>query len=126
MKRLFLIGILLLVAAPAQAARYYQPAGDPELAVQAIITEAENQGLEGMIAAGEAIRNGARVQIKARRLAKAPAWVWRQAREAWRLSKGTNTVKGAAFFENIKAFGEPGWAKGKRVTAIVRDHVFYV
>lgn len=98
-------------------------------AVRAIVGEAANQGYVGMIGVAEVIRHRGGVDgLMAKDLArvdKEPAWVWRQAVEAWKASKMTNYTRGADHFENVEAFGKPDWAKQMKVTAIINDHVFY-
>lgn len=99
------------------------------LAVKAIMGEASNQGYEGMVAVGEAIRNRGTLKgvygVKAKHIYKEPAWVWNQAEKAWRESAGSNLVKGADHWENTTAFGTPYWAKSMVVTAKIKDHTFY-
>lgn len=123
MKRLILAALIL--ATPAQAFAQV----DDEQAVRAIIGEASNQGLEGMQAVAEGIRNRGTLKgvygAKAKHVDKEPAWVWKQARKAWEASKASNLVGGATNWENTKAFGEPYWAKSMVKTAQIGDHVYF-
>ena len=48
-----------------------------------------------------------------------------QALDAWKQSARTNYTKGATHFENIKAFGQPKWAKNMKQTATIGNHVFF-
>lgn len=99
------------------------------LAVMAIMGEASNQGYEGMVAVGEAIRNRGNLKgvygVNARHIHKEPKWVWDMALRAWKDSERSNLVKGADHWENIKAYGKPYWAKKMIETARIKDHVFY-
>ena len=123
MKHLILAALILAI--PAQAFAQV----DDEQAVRAIIGEASNQGLEGMQAVAEGIRNRGTLKgvygAKAKHVDKEPAWVWKQARNAWEASKTSNLVGGADHWENTKAFGEPYWAKSMVKTAQVGSHSFY-
>lgn len=97
-------------------------------AIRAIVGEAENQGLEGMTAIAEAIRN--RGHLKGvygcrRNLTATPKWVFSQAEKAWKASENSNLVAGADHWENVDAFGMPYWAKKMKVTAKVKDHTFF-
>ena len=98
-------------------------------AVRAIIGEASGEGLQGMTAVAEAIRNRGHLRgvygSTARHVDTEPRWVWELAREAWVNSRVTNLVKGADHWENTKAFGEPYWAKSMVKTAQVGSHSFY-
>lgn len=98
-------------------------------AINAIVGEAENQGLKGMTAVAEAIRNRGTLKgvygVKSPRLKKAPKWVFAMASKAWDESQKSNLVKGATHWENTKAFGTPYWVKSMQKTATIKDHVFY-
>ena len=115
---------LLLIAGNAFAAEI--PA---DMAVKAIMGEASNQGFQGMVAVGEALRNRGTLKgvygLKAKHIYKEPAWVWNQARRAWEVSKTSNLVKRADHWENTKAFGTPYWANGMVKTITIGSHSFY-
>ena len=102
---------------------------DEGLAVRAIIGEASGEGLKGMTAVAEAIRNRGYLRgvygANAKHVDKEPRWVWELAREAWLNSRVTNLVKGADHWENTKVFGEPYWAKSMIKTAEIGSHSFY-
>ena len=102
---------------------------DEAQAVRAIIGEASGEGLMGMTAVAEAIRNRGHLRgvygATSRHVDTEPRWVWEMAREAWVNSRVTNLVKGADHWENTKAFGEPYWAKSMVKTAQVGSHSFY-
>lgn len=96
-------------------------------AIRAIVGEAENQGLEGMTAVAEAIRNRGSlrgVYGAKRDLSNTPKWVFEQAREAWRLSKSSDLVHGADHWESTD-FKTPYWAKGAILAAHIGKHKFY-
>ena len=98
-------------------------------AVRAIIGEAANQGDDGMLAVAAAIRNRGTLKgvygYKAKHVDTQPAWVWAKARRAWAMSATNDPTRGATHWENIKAFGQPYWAKSLTVTTNIGDHRFY-
>jgi hypothetical protein len=98
-------------------------------AVRAIIGEGANQGADGMLALGGAIRNRGHLRgvygLKAAHVDKQPEWVWQRARLAWAMSATNDISGGADHWENVKAFGSPYWAKSMTKTVKVRDHQFY-
>lgn len=100
-----------------------------EDAVKAIIGEASNQGYRGMLAVACGIRNRGTLKgiygLKAKHIYKEPMWVWDMARRAWKESEHNDIVFGATNWENIKAFGEPFWAKKMTKTVKIKDHSFY-
>ena len=117
--------ILLLLFSPNANAEIPQA-----LAVKAIVGEAANQGVDGMTAVAEAIRNrgtlnGVYGLKRESFISSQPKWVHDQARQAWKRSETTNLVKGADHWENVEAFGVPYWAKSMQVTAKIKDHTFY-
>lgn len=97
-------------------------------AIQAIVGEAENQGLQGMIAVAEAIRNRGHLRgvygVNSPRLSLASAWVWKQAERAWEASETSNLVGSATHWESTD-FPTPSWAEGAEVTAHIGKHIFY-
>lgn len=98
-------------------------------AVRAIIGEASNQGKKGMLAIACAIRNRGTLRgvygVKAKHVDNEPKWVWDRAERAWDQSARTDITGGADHWENVKAFGEPYWAKSMVKTVIIGDHQFY-
>ena len=125
---LFLSGAMILISCFLWSATGRAEV-NPSQAIQAIVGEAENQGLTGMTAVAEAIRNRGTLKgvygVKSPRLKKAPKWVFAMAREAWEKSQKTNLTNGATHWENTKAFGAPYWVSSMQKTATVKDHVFY-
>jgi len=123
-KKAALVIALLFVHSTAFAAEI-----PTDLAIKAIMGEASNQGFDGMVAVGEAIRNRGTLKgvygVNAKHIYKEPDWVWNQARKAWEVSKTSNLVKKADHWENTKAFGTPYWAKNMVKTAQIKDHSFY-
>ena len=116
--------LMLFLSSPAQAEI------NPALAQKALIGEAANQGLKGMIACGEVIRRRGNLKgiygLKRESFISAqPKWVHQMAKKAWQESSKTNLTKGATHWENVKAFGRPKWAKKMKKTAVIGDHVFY-
>jgi hypothetical protein len=116
--------ILILCAAAVQASEIPQ-----ETAVRILIGEAANQGEHGMICVAEVLRQRGSIKgfygLKAKHVDNQPAWVWEQARRAWRASATTNYTAGATHFENIKSFGVPSWARTMRIVYHYKDHTFY-
>jgi len=123
MKLTFTILFLFLTLANA-----YGYEIDRALAIKAIIGEAENQGLVGMTAVGEAIRNRGHLKgvygVKSKRVNKAPKWVYKQAEKAWDDSANTNLVKGADHWESTD-FKQPSWSINMKETAKIGKHRFY-
>ena len=100
-----------------------------ETAIRCIVGEAANQGEQGMLALAEALRNRGTTKgvygCKAQHINKQPSWVFTKARQAWRQSLNSNLTNGAKHWENVKAFGEPYWAKKMVKTYEYKDHTFY-
>jgi hypothetical protein len=98
-------------------------------ATRAIVGEAANQGERGMLAVACAVRNRGSLRgvygFKNPMADKQPAWVWKQAKMAWRKSASVDITKGATHWENVKAFGEPAWARKMKKTVTINDHTFY-
>ena len=97
MKTLTVLIITLATCLPAQANTITE-----EQAVQCIAGEAENQGLDGMRAHASAIRNRGSLRgvygCNSKRLPKIEAWVFDQARRAWKDSATHDYVDGADHF----------------------------
>lgn len=101
-----------------------------QVAIKAIISEAANQGLDGMTALAEAIRNRGTCQgvcglQRESFISRQPNWVKEMAKVAWKRSASTNYVRGADHWENVEAFGMPEWAKGMETTAKIKNHTFF-
>lgn len=99
-----------------------------EQAVRTLIGEAANQGLSGMRAVASVIRTRGSLQgfcgTKAKHIDKQPAWVWEQARRAWRESATTEFANGATHFESTD-FKRPAWTKGMTMVARIGRHEFW-
>jgi hypothetical protein len=97
--------------------------------VRAIVGESANQGRDGMLAVAGAIRNRGTLKgvygLKSKVSSQQPEWVWQRARLAWAMSATNDISRGATHWENIKAFGEPRWAKSLTVTTNIGAHTFY-
>ena len=122
---MLLIQFLISPAAQAQI--------PTETAINILIGEGANQGLQGMQGIAEVLRRRnttsgfctlSRRDLKDFIRRQGPS-VRRQAEKAWRLSKRSNLTKGATHYENVKAFGEPYWAKKMMHTVTIKDHRFY-
>lgn len=126
-KALITFGLFCLTLSGLNTPLAFSQVADSQ-AILAIVGEAENQGLTGMTAIGEAIRNRGTLSgvygLKSPRVKKAPKWVFAMAREAWEASETSNLVKGAQFWESTD-FKTPYWAKGMIETAHIGKHKFY-
>ena len=123
----------------------YDPT-EEALVIKTIMLEAEDQGLEGMIAVGEVIRNRALERSQTltqvvmapkqfschnepkkaqERLSGMSATTWQMASKAWNESESTNYTKKANLYYNPK-LASPSWAKSPKVkhTVTIKDHVF--
>lgn len=113
-----------------------------DIAVRAILGEAENQGYEGMVALGEALRNrgklsgvygyrailvkdGVYFRKSKKGLRRIEPGIVAKSHQAWVDSMKSDLVKQADHWENTKAFGVPAWSKGMTHTATIGDHSFY-
>lgn len=103
-------------------------------AILAVIGEAENQGYEGMKAVSCGIRNRGTLKgvygLKAPRVKKRLYSEDTEAKAivAWETSAEPENcayMLGSTHWENVKAFGEPYWAKSMRKTVLIKDHQFY-
>ena len=97
-------------------------------AIKCIIGEAEDQGIEGMTAVAEAIRNRGHLKgvygCKSPRIKKAAQEIWDMAQWAWDRSEFTNLAKGADHWHSTDE--PPVWWEryGKRTT-VIGKHKFY-
>ena len=115
--------------APAAVVRYTD-----SKAIAAIIGEAENQSLDGMIAVGEVIRNRGSLKgiygVSAPRVVKKlySADTLMKATKAWQMSKTSNLTDGADGWGNasdIRIFKTQKWFKKCHVTKKIGDHYFW-
>lgn len=101
-----------------------------DVAVRVLIGEAANQGEKGMICVAEVLRQRGSTKgfygIKAKHINSQPAWVWEQAKRAWRKSASTNYTNNATHYENVKAFGRPYWSRSMKVVYRFKDHTFFL
>lgn len=103
--------------------------------IATLIGEAGNQGLDGMHAVANVIRNrgmslrgfAAHAKMKSAQdyLATQPQWVIDRARQAWIASLDKDITGGATHFENIEAFGMPSWASAMDQTTRIGAHTFF-
>lgn len=130
----FLIAIFLVVAYLLSTAFSFRVNNDFDhtLAKRVILAEAADQGLKGMIAVGEVIRNRGEIEgfsVLDNNLKKfekdQPKEIRKQAKQAWFLSRFTNFTKGADHFDNIKRFGVPSWAKDMAEVVTIEDMTYY-
>lgn len=100
-----------------------------DLLMRCAIGEASGEGLLGMTAIVESIRNRKTVKgvygCKARHVDQESKTIVNLARKAVEASKHSNLVKGADHWENINSFGKPYWVKTMLKTARVGNHTFY-
>lgn len=101
-----------------------------------LISEAANQGFDGMYAVGCVMRNrnwnlegfsGGRRKDLVSFYHKQPEKVKKWATEALETlhNGGIDTTGGATHMENIGVYGEPYWAKDMTRTVAVGDHQFW-
>lgn len=99
-----------------------------EQAIRAIIGESSGEGYHGMLMVAIGIRNRGTLNgvygLSAKHVDNEPEWVWDLARQAWDESKHNRLHQGT-HWENIRAFGEPRWAKSMIKVAEYKNHVFY-
>lgn len=97
-------------------------------AVRTIVGEAAGEGARGMRAVASVLRTRGSLAgfygYKAKHVDKQPAWVWEQARRAWRESATKNYANGATHFESTD-FKRPDWSKGMTVVAHIGRHRFF-
>lgn len=127
--RTIFIGITLTSACMMYAAGENY---NDDLAVRVILGEAADQSFRGKVAVGEVIRNRGKIKGFSSTLKdldrfsrEQPERTRTQARLAWIVSRFTNFTRGADHFDNVKAFGEPEWAKGMKKTVKIGDTQFY-
>lgn len=101
-----------------------------------LLGEGSNQGDEGLYAVACVMRNRQwdLSGFSAARRADLSAFALRQPRAVQRSATlvleqvragGPDRTAGATHYENVAAFGIPRWAKGKRATVVIGDHMFW-
>lgn len=126
---LLVVGFIFpLMFQPAELAGHI----DTDMAVKVILGEAADQGLDGMIAVAEVIRNRGKLRgfsSMRRNLDKfasqQPQRIQILAERAWKMSRYTNYTNGATHFDNVDRFGMPVWAHGMIRTAKVADMIYF-
>ena len=88
--------------------------------------EARGEGKIGLQMIGEVLRRRGTTQgmYGCDAKFKEPKWVWDMAEQAWKDSEFSNLTKDATNFESTD-FPIPYWAKGMKVTARHKKHIFY-
>lgn len=134
-----ILGVIIVMAFVTPTA--YAKEVPADLAIRAIIGEAENQGFDGMLAVACAIRNrgnlhgvfgleqirensGIFIRITKHGPRRIRPAVVADAKRAWQNSL-TEKLHNGTMWENIKAFGVPYWAKNLKPVYTVGDHTFY-
>lgn len=119
--------LILFISALAFVTQAKLP--DDNTAIRTILGEAGNQGYRGMLGVADVIRNRHSVQgcwgLDNPIVDKQPKWAWALATKAWQESFTNDITDGAKYFENVKAFGMPSWAKNKKITIVIKDHTFF-
>lgn len=117
-------GLMLIVGIASVSADQI----DDKMAIRCIIGEASGEGILGMTAVAEAIRNRGTLKgvygCRAKHVDREPNYVWVMAADAWEKSKSTNLTDGADHWESID-FKTPYWARRMTMTAMINKHVFY-
>lgn len=105
---------------------YAQTILPADKAVHCLMGEARGEGLVGMTAVGEALRNRGTFDgvYGCNASFEEPQWVWDLASQAWLDSSGSDLVNGADHWEST-SFKVPYWAKDMVVTAHIGKHKFY-
>lgn len=119
-----------------------------EVVIQTLLLEARGEGLIGMQAVGEVIRNRASSKNKSyeevvltpfqfscwgepinkvnRKLSKFTEYDWQLASKAWALSEDSRLTNGANHYLAKKSLKHlPSWAKEWLITAKLGNHTFY-
>lgn len=136
----------------AQTVKEIQMSEEDNVVFATLIGEAANQGLDGMTAVAEVLRNRARQRhLTPSQVALQPLqfsfWnnknkaagfllkegtpaAYKMAQEAWKRSETSDLTHGANLYHAVNLLGtpkEPYWAKSPKVKKIgvIRDHIFY-
>lgn len=120
----FVISMIFLLLI-LQSCAYAEEMNDSKI-VACGLGEARSEGLEGLTAVFEAIRNRGTLNGVYGCNAKfnEPQWVWDMGWKAWMESENSNLVDGATHWESTD-FKVPYWAKNMIVTAHIGKHIFY-
>lgn len=114
--------LLLIIALPAVAQVSERDA------VRTIIGEAAGEPYAGKLAVASVLRTRGStkgfVGLHAKHIDRQPAWVWEQARRAWRESATRDYANGATHFESTD-FKRPTWSKGMTIVAHIGKHNFF-
>lgn len=95
-------------------------------AVSCILGEARGEGLIGMTAVGEAMRNRGTIKgVYGCGYVPKPTDPIKEAKQAWEDSEYTNITNGATMWENIIAFGKPSWYNCVVETITIKNHTFF-
>jgi len=125
----FLILMIILAAWGCSNAKAENIPFIAENCIRAVIGEASSEGYKGLLAVCCALRNRGHLRgvygFKAKHVDNEPAWVWQQARKAWKESKKKDIVNGADHWCNINAFGEPYWGSDMIQVIQIENHTFY-
>ena len=107
--------------------------------IEAIITEAIGEPIEGIIAVASVFKNrleanmslgacGLNRDNKFLFILVQPKWKKDLVKEIWqkvKVSQMIDPTNGALYFENVNAFGNPYWAKNKEIILEINNHRFY-
>lgn len=127
MRKVWTCAVLILAACPRLAVASVSP----ELAIKAILGEAEGEGPRGMLAVACAIRNRGTLRgvygVNAPRVkqGKIKPEIQAMARRAWEESAKKDITGGADHWHNLKREGHRQWTRVYRVTVTVGNHVFF-
>lgn len=120
--------ILILIGISICNVAYADPL-DREKVIHCILGEARGEGLEGMTAVAEAIRNRGTLSgvYGCNAAFNEPQYVWDLAAKAWELSKDSNLVAGADHWASLKIDKKwDSWAAARMTfTAKIGSHNFY-
>lgn len=128
MKRIVFCFVFLFLCLN-QSAKAEIPA---DLAIKAIVGEAEGENFIGKVAIGEAIRNRRTLKgvygLNSKRLGLASPSVWKDAEKAWLESVGSNLTKGADVWgskADVRIFKRQAWFKSYEHTVTIGNHLFF-
>lgn len=117
------LGVALLASASAVAAQLSE-----RDAVRAIVGEAAGESYQGKLAVASVLRRRGSLQgfygYHGKHVDRQPAWVFEQARKAWRESAVKDYANGATHFESTD-FKRPAWSLRMREVLRIGKHVFF-
>lgn len=116
-----------------------KPQYDDKMIIEAIITEAIGEPIEGIIAVASVFRNRLEVGMslgacgldrdnKFLFILVQPKWKKDLVRDIWqkvKVGQMIDPTDGALYFENTGAFGIPYWAKNKEIILEIGQHRFF-